>query len=193
MTGIRLTLNAEELASELERIEKVASRPAAIYDAIGAHLVFSTQRRFETETGPDGAPWQRLSPRTANRRIGRRQRGYANILRQSTRLYRSISHVADERGVEWGTNVEYAAIHQLGGEIKQPERQQRLFLKTIRRKGAARTRFVSPGTKNAMERDVAIKAHTIKIPARPYLGVSQADRQRIAEIVAEQLYGSGAQ
>ena len=43
-------------------------------EIVAPYLVQTTRRHFETQRGLDG-PWPRLSPRTANRRIGRRRRG----------------------------------------------------------------------------------------------------------------------
>lgn len=70
---------------------------------IGASLLTSTQRRFEDEQGPDGKGWE------AN------QRGGA-ILRDSGRLYQSLTYLVGDRQVEVGTNAIYARIHQLGGQ-----------------------------------------------------------------------------
>lgn len=187
--GIRLTLEDEGVKAELDRLARAADDAAPAYNAIGAYLVFSTQRRFETETGPDGRKWTPLSPRTANRRIGRERRGYMHILRQTTRLYRSISYDAGPNYAVVGSNVRYAAIHQLGGEIKQQEREQTVYLKKIRRKGGFRTRFARKNAQGAEARTVSIKAHTITIPARPYLGISAEDRDEIAAIVVDHLDG----
>ena len=70
-----------------------------------------------------------------------------------------------------------------------PEREQRIYLKKIRKKGAARARFVRRGTKGAEERTVQVGAHSVTIPARPYLGLSDEDRQEIGLIVADHLRG----
>lgn len=170
----------------LARIVGVAERPGAIMRDVGGYILFSTQRRFETETGPDGAKWQRLSPRTAKARIGRRRaRGADHILRLSNRLYKSLTMQSDDNSAQVGTNVEYAAIHQFGGEIEIAERRQSLSLKEVR--GSKRSRFVRAGTKGATIKDATIGAHIIPIPARPYLGINDADREEIGVVAVEAL------
>jgi phage virion morphogenesis protein len=190
MAGVTHTLDDEAFRAELDRIQRAAESPLGAYHALGAHFVFSTQRNFETETAPDGTPWQRLSPRTANARVGKGRRGTDHILRQTVRLYRSISYQAFDNAVEWGTNVVYGRIHQLGGAVEMPARQATISLKRIRTKGdGIRSRFARSGAKGATERLVNVRGHTIRIPARPYLGISAADRTAVPEVIADYLRG----
>ena len=153
-------------------------------NAIGAYLVTATQQRFEREQGPDGMPWQRLSPRTANKRIGKTRRGYEHILRIKNRLYSSLKYQADAASLAVGTNVDYAAIQQLGGTIKKPARQQTIYQRYNPKTGDLDQRFVKRSRSN-FARDVDVAAHSITIPARPYLGISDEDRAEILEIVAD--------
>lgn len=184
--GIRIALDAAEVFAALDLTDAAADDKPELLSRIGAYLVKSTQRRFERETGPDGQPWQRLSPRTAERRIGGRPRGYDNILRvnPSSGLYSSIVSqvVADE--VHVGTNVKYAAIHQLGGKIEMQERQQTIYQHYDKRTDTFDPKFRTKKRSN-FARDVTVKAHTITMPARPYLGIDDADRAEAAEIVAK--------
>lgn len=74
---------------------------------IGAALLTSTQRRFEDEAGPDGAAWEKSA---------RAQADGGATLRDTARLYQSLTYMVHPRSVEVGTNTLYAAIHQLGGD-----------------------------------------------------------------------------
>jgi phage gpG-like protein len=88
-------------------------------------------------------------------------------------------------GVAVGSNRAYAAIHQLGGEIRKPA-----SVGTVRlRKSKGRTLFAKKTHKRATEMTVRIGAHTIRIPARPYLGVSAADGAALADLAREFLAG----
>lgn len=157
-----------------------ATHPGRLMSTIAAYLLASTQRRFETESGPDGSRWKPLSRRTQNRLVVRgRKRGAINILRVTTALYRSISERSDELSAEVGTNLVYAAVHQLGGEIQQFARSQRTTLKKVR---GGRQRFVKAGAKGGVARNITIGEHTITIPARPYLGFSNEDVREILQI-----------
>lgn len=179
--GITLTLDDRAVQADLAQLVRQADSPAAAMNAIGAYMMAATQRRFDRETGPDGVKWARLSPRTAAKRIGRTRRGHENILRVKARLYASLAYEASADQVAIGTNLEYAAIHQLGGTIKIPERRQEINLSV----GKGRKRFVKRTAKRRDTREVAIGAHTISIPARPYLGVDEADRAEIRRIVED--------
>lgn len=184
MAGVSFTLTDSDVVAGLAKLQQVVASPQRAYDALGAHFVFSSQRNIETETAPDGSKWRPLSPRTAAKRRGKSRRGTAHMLRVSARLYQSISYQALESGVEWGSNLVYARIHQLGGEIDMPERSATISLKNIRKKG---NRFVKLGTRKATERIVSIRAHQVRVPARPYLGISAYDREAVPQIVADEI------
>jgi phage virion morphogenesis protein len=178
--GIRISVTDETVRKTLDRIDRMAANPADIMADIAAHLVMSTQRHFETETGPSGK-WAPLSPRTANRRIGRGRRGTANILRVSNRLYSSIVGDSSAKEATVGTNAIYAAIHQFGGTIDKAARSQDINLST----GKGRKRFVRASAKRKRSMTVQIGAHSIAIPARPFLYLDDSDFRAIEAIAAE--------
>lgn len=190
MTGASITLDdtaTEGLAYYVDR----ATHPGQLMGSIAAYMLSSTQRRFEREVGPDGQKWKPLAKRTANRQIRRgHRRGRANILRVTTRLYRSLVTQSDATSAEVGTNVAYAAVHQFGGEIQIYGRSQRATLKKIR--GSNRSRFVKTGTKGGTVRNVTIGEHVITMPARPYLGFSDEDRKMILQLGEDYLLQEGA-
>lgn len=109
MSGARIELKGHEeaiaaLSATIARLDK----PAPLYDAIGAMLVTSTIKRFETETDPEGNAWPKSARALADG---------GKTLTDSTHLRGSITHEADDKGLRVGTNVIYAAIHQFGGTI----------------------------------------------------------------------------
>lgn len=191
MAGVSHSLDDGDARAALRRLKAAArEQQREVMHAIGAHFVFSTQRNFERETSPGGQRWPRLSPRTANKRLGRskQRRGYDHMLRVKNRLHASIAYRADDTSVEWGSNLAYSRVHQLGGTIDMPPRQGKVSLKSVRRKGGGiRSRFARTGAKGAVEKAVSIRGHRIVIPARPYLGVSGADVERVAELQREHL------
>jgi phage gpG-like protein len=95
-------------------------------------------------------------------------------------------------GVEWGTNVIYAAIHQFGGIIQRGARQQTIYrrIKGYRNynmegsghfqehgrvvTGELQPGFVKKGRANFATVH-AVAAHAITMPARPYLGIDADD------------------
>jgi phage virion morphogenesis protein len=76
---------------------------------IGAALESSTQRRFETETDPDGMRWVQS--------LRAREEG-GQTLTDSARLRNSITWEASRDAVQVGTNVIYGAVHQFGAFIR---------------------------------------------------------------------------
>ena len=196
MTGVTITIDDAEINAMLARVEKAGADTQPLMEEIAGAMLLSTQARFETQTGPDGTPWQRLSPRTAARRLNRKgiRRGFDNILRVSNRLYDSIVGEASATQAAVGSNVTYAAAHQFGAEIEKPERAATVIHEIRGRRGEERLgRFAKRNRKRAIERNVTIGAHTITIPARPYLGFSKEDREEIAAIAAKHFEAAGAE
>ncbi len=90
-------------------------------------------------------------------------RGKSPLLVDTARLKNSINHQEDEQNVYVGTNVIYAAIHQYGGEITP--------------KNAKSLAFPDGGR--------IVFRRKVKIPARPFIGISVKDKERIFEQIAE--------
>lgn len=158
MTGASIDVRIEDKAV------KAAFRQLAIafggdtrpvMSAIGTALVGSTQRRFATQTDPEGNHWLAVnSDYAATKRNVR-------ILTESGRLRSSINSRPSQDEVRIGTNVVYAAIHQFGG--------------TISAKGGGFLSFRIGGQ--------FVKVRSVKIEARPYLGISADDREEVSDIV----------
>lgn len=184
MTGISISVDLQE-ATARQALRDLLARmenPRGFYKGVGELLLASTSRRFEAETGPDGKPWAPLKPSTIRARTKNKQLPL-KILRSNSKgkagssLAGSINYIATDDEVRVGSPVIYAAIHQLGGTIEKQAGSRymvgRRFAKRDKEGGA----------------DVAIKAHTITIPARPYIGISAADQEGILEQAQDWLEG----
>lgn len=99
------TTGTEAIARALVGLQLRAANLREPLAEIGAMLLTSTQDRFEKEQGPDGSPW---APLVAP--VGR------PILRDTVRLFQSLTYAVGRNQVEVGSNVVYARIHQLGGQ-----------------------------------------------------------------------------
>ena len=95
--------------ASLRRLVGTLARPREAFDRIGSYLVTATLERFDRETGPDGKPWQKSARALATGGL---------TLTDTGGLRDSITHnvAGDGRGVEVGSNLVYAAIHQFGGQ-----------------------------------------------------------------------------
>lgn len=164
--GISIRFEGLEAAqAAMRRLIQRGDSLAQPLDEIGASLVVATQARFERHAGPDGQSWPPLSKRTLKRRGSN-----AQPLRKSNHLFQSITHRVEGNTVVVGTNVVYAAIHQFGGEIEQHARSQ--AARWVSR-GKNKGRFAKRGGRSG---HVTIGAHKVHIPARPFLGIDQADQ-----------------
>ena len=124
----------------------------------------STLERFRQSRAPSGKKWK-TSIRAAT--TG------GKTLIATAQLRNSIKSYSDETGFAVGTNAKHAATHQFG----EPGR-------TIRAKTRKGLRFQVGG------RWVTKKQVKVKIPARPFLGLSEGDMQEIKATV-EEFIGEG--
>lgn len=184
MAGTRLTIDQAELDRQNAFMaEQVARDPSGLMPRLGEYLQGSTQKRFKTQTAPDGTPWAPLQKRYARRK--RYNKDKVLTLRGYLRSY--IHYQASADSVEVGSNQKYAAIHQFGGEIDMPERQATVRYRSV----AGKVLFAGKKHKRATERSVTIPVHFVKIPARPFLGLSAEDDREIQRIIRDWLAGSG--
>lgn len=180
MTGIsiKIEIHDETARARLQDILDRLDNRRPLLAAIGERFVRSASDNFRSEKGPDGKPWQPLRPKTVRARERAKQTPIA-ILRARGHLAGSINHAATNDEVRIGSPVAYAAIHQLGGTIAKPERQAKIFRKRDADGNVGR-RFVRKSDADVVT-DVTIPAHSIRIPARPFLGISLADETAIIE------------
>ncbi len=188
--GIQIRFDDKDVIQRLDKAHEASENLHPLFEKISAAIKLRTQDRFETETAPDGKKWPGLKPRTANRRIGSGRRGYDHMLRVRSRLYSSIVSQSDATSAVVGTNLDYAAIHNLGGEIKKAERQSTIYQRYNEKTDILNQRFVKKGKSN-FARDVTIGAHTIKIPAREFLGFGADDRADVLKITEEHFREEG--
>lgn len=182
--GITLTVTRDDVDGTLDRVDRVARDPSPIMSEISGYLLTATQRHIQRERGPDGARWPSLSPRTAEKRVGRRRRGYRTMLRVQGHLYDSISSDFGPDFAAAGTNLPQAALLHFGGEIEREARRQTIYQHYDERTDTFDPRFRTKRRSN-FARDVDVGAHTITVPARPYLYVDEEDAAEIERIAEE--------
>ncbi|MEJ0012794.1 MAG: phage virion morphogenesis protein [Bauldia sp.] len=161
MAGAGITIDVggyERTLASLGALVGRVEHPRPMWDAIGGSLVVSTQRRFEAGRAPDGSVWPPSIRALAEN---------GKTLIDTARLMQSITHNATDDGVEVGTNVLYAAIHQFGG--------------VVRAKNAPKLRFRLLGVWHS--------ADQVTIPARPFLGLDQDDEGEIVAIAEDFVAG----
>jgi phage virion morphogenesis protein len=109
---INITYDDSEIRAKFQQLQAKLGDLTPAMKQIGEAMLLSTDDRFANEVDPSGIPWQANSPRTIAQK---RAQGRINKILQSTgRLRSSITYQATRDRVVVGTNVKYAAKHQLG-------------------------------------------------------------------------------
>lgn len=208
MTRITITADDRDIDAALARVVEAGKHPRPLLKAIGETLADSTKRRFRTGTSPEGQPWAPNSAVTVERylsqfsgsfaakrpssqligsRRGLSARGTARLAAKKPLIgeTRSLSgnivwQLAGNDAVEVGSPMIYAGVQQFGakmgefGRYSQISRRSRYGEKDFRRHAGTKKGFPLPWG---------------DIPARPFLGISQADRAAILELVGDYLGG----
>jgi phage virion morphogenesis protein len=166
MVQLRFRIEDAAAQSGLAALARASGDMTDLMDDIGRRLVSETDRRFETETAPDGTSWK--PSRRAIETGGQ-------TLTDKGRLRDSISHQVGPRSVAIGTNLIYAAVHQAGA--------------TIRPTSAKALKFRLPN-------GAFVTTKEVTIPARPFIGISDEGEAAIGELTLAWLddvaRGSGA-
>ncbi|SHF45833.1 phage virion morphogenesis (putative tail completion) protein [Desulforamulus putei DSM 12395] len=165
MYSIRLEGDVRKLMKKLRGLENVDLKGAGL--TLAEALRTSTRERFQQQKSPEGKPWKKS--------IRAIQEGGATLT-DSAGLKNSIKSTADSTGFAVGTNKVYARTHQFGEKGRKV---------TIRAK-TSRGLIFQVGGRWIRKKQVTVN---IKIPARPFLGISEEDMQEIRgtleDIIAE--------
>ncbi len=160
MGGVTFTasLQDEAMRAALGRVQGLMTSPTPMLKQIGAGVVAAVQEHFERQSDPWGKAWHALCPAYAPLKKNSR------ILTESHHLVDSINYQLGARSVSVGSNVVYARIHQLGGKIVPKTRPALSFLLAV-----------GKGNKPGI-----VQVKSVRIPARPYLGLGEAEKEAIA-------------
>lgn len=155
MSGVTLHIDYDDrqIQRVLTRLIETGQNPASIMKDIAVLGENSTRDRFQNGVAPDGSAWK------PSHRV--MERGGKTLI-DSSRLLDSIVSNSGGDFAEWGSNAIYAAIHQVGGEIRA-KTGKGLFFKTP--DGSGR------------------RVKKVTIPARPYLGVNSDDEDNILDLI----------
>lgn len=185
MSGFSVQVDDSQVTAALRALAARGQDLRQPMTAIGQILVTLSDLSFRGQHDPWGHAWQPLAASTLRGRRKGPGAGSAKILRDSGHLAGSIHYRANAGSVTVGTNVVYAAIQQFGGQIQRQARTQTLYFKR-RRDGSVGNRFVARG-RSDFAQDVAVGAHTIRIPARPFLPIDTSGRAKLPADTVDQI------
>lgn len=171
MAGASFTVTLEKVALDrhLAQLQRKLGSLTPIFDEIGGMLVTSTNQRFETQAAPDGQAWK---PHTATTLLLRAQGG----IRGTRVVFRKDGGLT----VRARKTIDAAKLLILTGALQ----------KSITHR--ATSSQVQVGTNRVYAAihqfgGRAGRGKKVDIPARPYLGLSDADRNAILTIVTRAL------
>lgn len=172
---MRIEYDDREVLDALRGLQAATGDLAPVLKHIGEMLVGSTKRRFRGGSAPDGTPWAPNAESTLLGYLGRfrgsytmsgrlsakgagRVMGKRPLIGETRSLSTTIGYVVSGATLEVGSPMEYAGTQQFGAE----------------RGAYGRDRHGRPIPWG-------------DIPARPWLGLSDADRAEVLEILREHM------
>lgn len=165
--AIKFEWRDAEFQAMCDRLVAADSNLLPLMAEIGSELEDSTRERFQTKTAPDGVPWVPLRPSSLERKKG-------TLLLESGDLRDSVQHQASGNAVEIFYGKRYGDWHQQGTDPYE-----------IRPRAATNPDWGSEHGGGALwwpgARHPVAKVFHPGLPARPFLGVSDADREAILE------------
>lgn len=161
---LEIKVDESDALKAVLRIGKSVTPPGPLLQKIGMDLAESTMQRFPRGVSPAGVKWVPKSALTLMLYPGG---GTRPLIGEGKNLSTSISHQVRGNSVHVGSAVHYAAIHQFGGTIK-PKKAKVLAI---------------GGYKRAKENGTWAKI--VRIPARPFLGLSEQDRADTLETIRD--------
>lgn len=157
---MKINIQVEGLKALQQKLQDTSGKLRNLqpfWHIIGEYMKRRTIKEcFDKEQAPDGTKWQPLSPTTIKLRMKRHKSGNMKILQDTGELRRSVKYKAFPKYVIIGSNLKYSRIHQFGGTIHSKQ------FRTSKK-----------------DYSHYIVKRSINIPARPYLGITEQDRQYI--------------
>lgn len=169
----------------IRRLEERANNPLPLTMELAESWVRLIQDKFFQEGVPR---WRPLAPSTLKER---KRKGYTGkILQRTSALLSSIQPFSNNEEAGAGTNLKYAAVHEKGADIFHPARPSKVRLRTnasgslLRQKGYNNLAvFASKKHKRAVQKDITVKAYTVRIPPRPFISLNEADKEMFGNII----------
>lgn len=174
MAGTKIAVDFDDTSAQtrLRGLQDAMADTTPLMAQISEHLWNSTRERFKTQTDPNGNAWEALHPRyKESKPKAQRER----ILTLYGHMRQLIARDYDARSATVGSSRAYAAIHQFGGRTS-PHVIEPRHKKALAFGGGVFKSVKHPGS---------------NIPARPFLGLSNADRSEIVEITQDFLGRAG--
>ncbi len=168
-----IQIHDQAVRAALGALQQRVQTMQPILQALGDDITQRAKQRFNSETGPDGQRWKDNAPAT------KKAKGGKSILFNKGELRRQIVPQVVGDILTVSSTPIYAAIQQFGGTIHKKAGTTTVRHRTDAKGELLRSQimngkgliFAKAGHKRALERSFPTKAHTITIPARPFMPV----------------------
>ena len=167
MISIKTTIKDMEMKAALKGLSTRLTRPQKALKECGLVLLRSVAKTFKAGGRP--VRWKPSN---------RAQFSGGKTLIDTARLMRSITMKVTGKTLTVGTNVKYAAMHQLGGKVAG---------RTIFPKRAKALRWIDRAGNVRFAKKVTIPGFTM--PARPFLVIQDADWRVFGRIFGDHITG----
>lgn len=166
---IEVKIDSKAVIDALERLARSAANPRPALLAIGESLVVSTKKRFETSTAPDGTRWAPNSQATYLMHLGGAKSNHRKDGRINSRGAEKVMGKKPLIRIGVLSQQISCAVDGNGLRVGSP-----MEYAAMQQFGGKKSQFPNLWG---------------DIPARPFLGVSDADEQMIVDTVGDYLAG----
>lgn len=170
MAGVELAGQWAELTRAMERLNLSQQDLLILNERVAAILEQSTHERFEEEKSPQGKAWEPLSEQTLIARARRRTRrkgGASGFMTKRGNLSKRAQRIISSANI-----------------LQDTARLLRSITSKARPEGAAVGTNLVYGAIHQLGGQAG-RGKKVKIPARPYLGVSGDDEQDLLDMLQE--------
>jgi phage gpG-like protein len=181
---IEVKVDNQAVLDALERLSKAAANPRPVLKTIGETLVKSTKARFASSTAPDGTRWAANSQVTYLQSLGsiknHELKGRGNLKLNAGLINSKGSYAM------MGKKPLIGESRDLSRQIDWQVSGDTLFVGSSVEKYATTQQFGAKQGEFGLDK----RNHPLPwgdIPARPFLGVSDADSSEIVSIVSDYL------
>ncbi|WP_439547855.1 phage virion morphogenesis protein [Falsiroseomonas sp.] len=175
--GTTIEVDDRQVKAAFARLAARAVDPGPILDEIGDNLTEMRRARFIRGQGPNRVPWKAKRPRKDGKNLP---------LVVSGRLRDTLAWQREGDAVLIGSDLPYARIHELGGEITQYAYSRKVGFRAGTVRGQQRQVFARRQDATSFK-PVTYGERLIKIPARPFLAPDAEDTAEIQDIVDRQI------
>jgi len=179
---ITIKINDREVVEALGKLARRCSDLRPAMDDIGEYMVEATKQRFVRGEAPDGTKWAPNKATTLREYF--RKRGGGTVLRKGERM-----KVAGGELLGAGKKVLIGESKRLGTEIASRPESRRVEITSNLIYAATQQFGAQKGSFGRTKKGAPIPWGNI--PARPFLGLSDKDKEAVLDIIQEHLELAG--